>query len=687
MGTTVRTTTIIFLTFFTIAVSAADILLNPIGTSINQRILSYQSYDDIRIDSDLDGKVDEWYIKSGNTEAHLSYKNGQIKSMHFKRFIKENVLVRDFESISGRMILTHSEERPLIVMYGDAEEGSCEPTQILKDKVSTLNQDISAVLEKVGSKPKSCDMNEFPNTSKRISIALKTAQAEPGTITRCLEGKDLGNIDANLASAKIVNFLSKISSNPTTDGSFTCAVTDTSRVSGKTTEDGKIKLEVPKDFKDGLSMFRAQELIAHELLHSGGIVEEEMLTDILRSCFNSKSMVQNFVTPARSHVEDSMNKNSKVVASTKKETARAALTSTQEPAKGKRSLASTPDDSVNMKNEIANAKAIVPSGEKLNVAKVDKSPAGKEKALRDSVQESAPVLKMANQVMGVSNTPAMADSSNESNDSNYSPPPSRSSRSSSSYSSSGGGDAYSGTSTYSDSEVSGSGSGSGSSSSGRRYQSRHGRYQSKSSSDGGVGSDEFIAEEVDLTKGTNSRSSASTRRAPASNQNDTRPYVSAAQENSTNSREPASATDEISKGRRSRPVASGGSDGFVPSSSGGGGSSINLGSSSGGSGGSGSGGGSSAGSASGTRNTAKAATQTRSPASVVKGSPAQKQMMSTIVDSNYDETIRKIRNDKQFQDELINNSIKVIDNYGGAWGAPDGSVIYQATGNGFVRQR
>ncbi|WP_413583093.1 hypothetical protein [Bdellovibrio sp. HCB288] len=568
----------------------------------------------------------------------------------------------------------------MIIMHGEAEDTACEENELLKEKISVLNQDISAILEKAGKESKSCDIKKFPKTSRRLSIAINILKSQPETITNCIEDVDLGSVDAKLVSAKLKKNLAKLFVNPAADGIFTCSVSDTSNVVGKTTEDGKITIEFPTQYSDDLSTYRAQNLVMHELLHTAGIVDEDLLYNVLKACHKSSTpTTMNLMSPTKSHISTSSDSLANKGADAKKEIASSVAKSNKNAASSKRSVASEAPDSVNMKSEIANATAIIPSAEKLKVAKIDKSPAGKEMALKDSVQESAPVLRMANQVMGASNTPAMADNSEDSN-SNMPASYSRSSNSSSGSSSSSS--AYSGTSTYSDSEVSGSSRSGGSSTSGKRYQSRHGRYQSKGSSGDGVGADEFIAEEVDLTKGAQaSRSGSSNRGSTIRYQNETGNYNPTAQTTGSGTRSPASSTDEVSRGRGSAVARGGVAD--TPAISAGGGSPINLGSSSGGGGGAPS-------AATGTRNTTgRTAASSRAPASASAtpiNKAQQREIMSTIVDRDYSQVRTELKSDA-FQSELKANGIKVIDYNGNRWGAPEGTVIYLDDGSRFIRQR
>ncbi|QLY25554.1 hypothetical protein [Bdellovibrio sp. KM01] len=669
-----RTTLLaLFLFLFTFSAHAGSegITFNPRGTSVTQRILSYKTYEDIRIDSNLDGKTDEWYLRKGNIEIRVSYRNGKSHSLAISKIENKRFELKRYESKNGKFILTQHLMRPALTMYGTPDESTCDKNELLAAKILQLSQDVSAMV----ASPKSCEMKQFPELSKNIQAIFKTAPTEGELIANCLqEAKGIESIDLNLVASKLRAAYDKISSGQS-NSIISCQTSTTGEFHGQTHEDGSIAFVIPNSSKDPvINGSKLEPLLHHELLHAAGIKDEDLVKKMIKACqengeFNAASNEAPTLTPEnQTGVLNNLGNGTAVTKTSDGKTVGESTTKNN-PKKIDRSVASAAakaGSGLDMKSEIANAEKIIPSAEKLNVAKVDKSPTGKEQALRDSVQESAPVFRMANQAMGISNTPALADS----------PSSNSGSTSSSSWSSS---PSY----TSGDSETGSSSRGSTSSSSGQRYQSRYGRYQSKSN--GGVGADEYVAEEIDLTKNTESQAkkAANTTRTQASRTGTYQPAtLEPVEPSQSNSRGPASVDPEVTTGRKRTGSASNGDigsgGGSIATGSAGGSADLSISSNSGGGG----------GTQSAQNRSRSAATASRGPASTnQQGSPAQRQeIMTTLTNNDYVLTKRKLK-DPSFLNELEANNVKVVDGNGSSWGAKSGTTIYYDDGNRFIRQR
>jgi hypothetical protein len=651
-----RTTLLLTLLFaplslsFTAHAVSDGVVINPRGTSVGQRLLGYKDYEDIRIDSDLDGKVDEWYLRKGKTQVRVSYRSSKIDSVAISQIHNKIINYKRFENVSGKLRLTIAQERPVLTMYGSPE--NCAP-QLLSAKITDFNSDISAIIKNpaVDNTSKSCNIQDLPQFSKNFSEALQLLPINGETIAGCLEkATTIKSFDVGAVVSKLRIRYDKISSNHGEE-MFACQKKPNSKFHGETSEDGSINFILPEAPTDPVTSFdELEKLIHHELLHSAGVKNEKMVDRIIESCRKKGEFVplqnesvtyveQNSLTVV-DNVANKSKANTKEGSRIAKEVSR---TSPKRAPTGVDSAAAKSGGGLDMKSEIANAEAIIPSAEKLNVAKVDKSPAGKEQALRDSVQESAPVFRMANQAMGMSNNPAMADS----------------------------GSSETGSSSSS------------SSSSSERYQSRYGRYQSKFDS-GAVGNDEYVAEEIDLTK--NAAAKAQKDATKVRNQQVTRsgtyqPATLATEDDGSkaNSRGPASVDAETAAGRKRTGAVANNSDSGGSIATGAAGGSADLSTSSGGSGASGK----------TAQNRSRApASASRGPASTAQqGSPAQKQeIMTKLTNSDYYFMKRQLK-DSEFVSELEANSVKVYDANGFVWGNKSGSTIYYDDGKRFIKQR
>ena len=321
-----------------------------------------------------------------------------------------------------------------------------------------------------------------------------------------------------------------------------------------------------------------------------------------------------------------------------------------------------------MKSEIAQAKAVAPSAEKLAQTTVDKSPEGIQSAVKESVAESTPVLRMANQVMGASNTPALASGSGSGGGSSYSSDVAKSDVA-----------APSSSSTYEPSYSSGSSSSSDDSGSKRRYQSTDSGYRKSSGtvisgegpkvittkSSNGLAPGERVVEEIDLTKGTNYKATST---APSRQQRDTPEVARVTTGGST--RGPASAV----------PAAPANPGGEVAAPG-----AISAGSS----------GGAALASLNNDTPTSPAPSRrisgNRGPAassgSIQNNAASSREEIVTFFSSgSYSLTKTKLR-DTGFVDNLKTNKVTIIDLYGNSFGASRGDVIFLDDGNRFVRQK
>ncbi len=659
-----RTTllTIFLNLLFTLSANAGgeEVIYNPRGTPISQRILGYKSYEDIRIDADLDGKTDEWYLKKGNLEVRISYQNGIKRSIAISNIVNNIFSYKKFERINQKFVQTASFRRQTIIMYGmPPEDTPCSATDLLNAKVSQLSQDITAMV----SSPQSCDLKNFPQFTENMSRALHKAPRDGKIIADCVQNaKNIKDIDLNLVASKLRISYQKISTGQS-NNVFSCQPNAEGKFRGQTEENGSVTFMIPKSSQDPVvDVTVLRPLLHHELLHAAGIKNEDRAAAIVKSCLEKgtfsgdlPSHDPGFVAENPRSVMDNIAVNSAATITSTENIATGISAATKSPGRGRApasssnkakasidSAAAKSGSGIDMKSEIANAEAIIPSAEKLNVAKVDKSPAGKEQALRDSVQESAPVFRMANQAMGMSSNPALADSS-------------------------GSGSSETGSSSSRTSKST--------------YQARYGRYQSKHGD--GVGSDEYIAEEIDLTKGTEAQAKNAAKRPrpqQASQTGTYQPATLATDSQESPTRGPASLDTETGAGRKTRGGVANNSDFGGSIATGSAGGPANLGS------GGGSGGGTGTTIAPKSRTPASVS---RAPASTNQaGSPAQLQKIKTeLVNDDYVLTKRRLRDDGGFISELEANNVTITDTMGGRWGAKKGTTIFLDDGNRFIRQR
>ncbi|MFM6928488.1 MAG: hypothetical protein ACKOX6_08480 [Bdellovibrio sp.] len=672
-----------------------------------KRILAYKDYEDIRVDSDLDGKVDFWEIKRGSFDIVYHYKNGKPRYLKISKF--EHGKIKEMLYVFGSNPKKKFFERAARVMNGVLDPICKEEKSVFKElegfpkefNKATIIRNIDSYLDD------SCFKPEYDNQKDVLIGILKDViidgteaknsfheciQSQP-VVTK-IAGKDSNTIlGLQVLSAKYSLQMKRMAqADESSKGLITCEMGNETKANYK--ENGKITFLFAKDQDLSQKNETLKSLLRHEFLHKAGLTDEKFTDKLVSLCSSSKDRFETKKVTAGNNkssgliidnVNDASNTASKTQAAstinskpfsmtvvlnddilnsvasdtagnTKSETASAdnAKTSSQR-SRAPASATGGGSSGVDMKSEIAQAQAIAPSAEKLAQTKVDRSPEGIQSAVKESVAESAPVLRMANQVMGAANTPAVASSAYvaEVPKADITATPSYESGSSS------------------------GGSSSSDSSSSRRYQSKNGRYQSSSetvaSSEGpkvittsrnGLAAGERVVEEVDLTKGTNFKTTNAAT--PSRGQ-------------SNASRE--APADRITAAPKAPigavPAAPANPGGELASpgaiSIGGGGSSVSL---------------------SGPTNINvpenRRVSGTRAPASTASAqntpTSSREEIVTFLSSGSYSVTRSKLR-DAKFVNTLKSNKVTIIDLYGNSFGASKGDVIFLDEGNKFVRQK
>ncbi|MBO9666711.1 MAG: hypothetical protein J7501_07835 [Bdellovibrio sp.] len=673
-----------------------DIIYNQ-GVAPGQFALAFGNYQDIRLDSDLDGKIDYWFIKSGDTEVTTRFDGDAIRSVRVQKLLPNQnlrVVILKPNSKSGLEVVT--DETTKAKIYNGVLDDECATAKKSSNEVAEV------VANVVMSKATEITIESYLDDSCYGDIGpysgiLKdslSAAANDGlsnkseSFHQCIQStkvKDTfatskdNKINLEALSTKVSIDLKTVATQKTDKPLIKCEVSDKISASQATYQAGSgITFTFPKVFNKS-DQKEIIKLVRHEFLHKAGLEDEPSMKTILAMCpvvdpkelATSKENIGHAAITVRDRVDVAADKVAKDGANTK-----VAATQT----KLSRTIASTSargggSDGVDMKSEIANAKAVVPSAEKLAATKTDKSPEGIQKAAQDSVATSAPVLRMANQVMGASNTQAIAAESTESDSTSSYESSSRGSGSrSTSRAESSASDAASTSSTSSssssDSDVASS------SRSGDRYQARHGRYQSKNdndSSSSGLRPGERIVEEIDLTK-----KSRSTQRAAASSQNfDQSSSGSNSQSlapttSRSGSRSPASvaATQASANSANTEMASAGGSGGIAASA--GSTSSLN---------------GSSSSSSSEPR---RIEGGNRRPSSANRSgstsNPSQDEVVTFVNNNDYDTVKSKLGNSR-FVSNLREGNVTIMDLKGNSYGATKGDVIFVEQGRKFIRQK
>ena len=683
-----------------ISVNPGQAIINPTGTSVGTFLLAYKDYSDIRIDSDLDGKVDYWAVKKGNLQVITRYVNGKISYIQMKKYASHEVTEAIYSVANdGRLHLETAKRRHAILMNGEAETISIESfakncqqkeatEKSLSDLAGALNrQQLAKAID--GYFDDSCTPY-IEQLEKPLQDLLEEEIHGEGNfnrqISKCIvdKEKDLNLSADNGLSAKVIsaNFRKQAAAMALGDKSFIGAIKCDEKSDSGTTATHEEGGGITFHFSRGSSAQNQSidTLFEHELLHRADVKNEDLVKNITSACPLKKNSEIKIKTDIQS-VNQSMfgtNKDAQNAAdkAAAEKSANTNIASEAQQALAKfdktnlvTSIASSPalikdaenavkeagGENINLANEIATASPL-PSGETLAQTTIQKTPEGISDAVNNSYSQGAPVLRMANQVMGTMNTPAIADTTAESSSDSYG----------------SNSDSYVGASNTASSQNSSSSARTTSPS--RTIASTGDTRFTNITSRNTLKADEKVVEQIDLT---NANSAVAPIRATTSD-GGASPTASAttAPGNSAMAKRAASVSRRpASSGGGSDLAAAGVSNPTVGSLSSGIASADSSGPSA--------------------QAQARTATSGRKAASTVSsGTPSNSsstgaskdEVVTFISNANYGTSKNKLK-DPTFVNTLKVNKVTIVDLYGNSYGADKGDVIFLDEGNRFVRQK
>lgn len=677
-----------------ISVDPDQVIINPSTLNIGEFLLGYKDYSDLRIDSDLDGKVDYWVLRKGPLEVATRYVRGEVSYIKIKKYLPSSIREAIYTPDSrGHLKLMLAKDRKNLVMHGEADAfddvGSAALMCSFKisnvDLIKKFTQSLApgqVVNNILRSKyiDSSCSDDQADILANALKIVITKELGGFGTsdhsntIFGCLQ--DPSNklfspadneqvLNVKSTATQYLNTMSNLGSgNKSMQGLFACSTDDVPKLTGQYEEGKQIKISFPKNFFNQTlegQQSSLKRLLLHEFLHQSGIKEDAEVEKILEVCDKkheaSGGANVNANPTLKKDGQDAVNESA----------AKADSTDIKNITDGKMQLRmrhvdkSEVTDSLNksagtqvdLTKEIATA-APIPSAETLAQTNVQKTPEGISEAVNDSYAQGAPVLRMANQVMGTVNTPALADTTTYES----------SSDSSNSYSASS--DSYTSGSSYHSSSSNDSTS---SSSPSRNIASSSTARVANITSRNTLKADEHVVEQVDLSNSNPSpapiaatstdNGSSTTSGAATTRTND----AAIARRANSVSRTPASGTGEIAAMSTSNPSVGSLSTNTESSSP------------------------------NPQAQSARAASTGRRPASTASSSggnssngTSKDEVVTFFSNANYETSKSKLK-DPTFINNLKTNKVTIVDLYGNSYGADKGDVIFLDEGNRFVRQK
>lgn len=626
-------------------------IYNPGGNVPGRFIVAYGDYEDIRIDSDLDGSVDIWHLEKGSLTINIRYELGKVSSYVIRKI--ENNTATEILYVENAKALTLREAklRPLLEMGFTDKDLCTENVKSAQEELKKFSENINeAVAFEAAGKmiDASCSSLMDRKSLKLLKNNLAKVLLDGNPYDKCFNSAEFkkafqktknNEVFLELLKSRDALQRKKLVSSPP-ESLIRCEDAKESKSVAKTNEKGQITLFVPESKSLEIQPVHLQ----HEFLHRIGVVEDKDVNNILNSC--KKGAIQNGVpkfvgallpnsTTAFSQVNA---KESANVKADKVETAKRPVATATSTAKesnvptakaAARSVAS--ENTANIPSSLVDSQTGSPPPAQL--AQVISNPppqteAGAQQAYETSTSQSSGVFRAANNLMGSMNTPAEASTSLAKQ----------------------GSDSEIGETTSSNLKKSSVTSSSVPATAALRSRNT-------------IGSDERIVESITLD------GSGSTIVTPTSVQQRNQQVSST---NPTNTRQTVS---NESKPQQRMPSSELGSAPSVSSGgSTGGASSASLGNSS--------------PSVSGTQQIPSRASSRSSGASSVnsQNSASKEEVITFISRSEYASAKRKLK-DPDFSKQLEAQSISIYDLYGNTYGAKKGEVIFLDQGDKFVRQK
>ena len=396
------------------------ITLNPYGSPVGSYLLAYKNFRDIRIDSNFDGKIDKWFLKKDNVEVLLSYKEGNISSIHFKFYgrstINEMTYIPGHGAKFKRIAMsTRSFKR----MNG---EFKCplEKRNLSDNALEISNTAIRNSIDPYFSDSCVSQSAIYLQLSKNLADTIISERADK-SISSCMEKNKLpeglplsGKEDKGLTPLLLaerfrleVGHLEKGSDDFV--GKVNCGINaKTKGVSALYDEKGAFNF-LFQEQADKVSDLAVKTSIDHEILHMCGLENDEMIKQITDKCIGPLGDKQSFDGQSGATFDHSSD-----IPSVKAKAAQDAVLEKDDlngakPATLTEINSGSKANSLDIANEIATAQPIPSATQVAQTPAIDRSPEGLANALDSSYGTSAPVFAFANQVLS---TPAVASTGN-----------------------------------------------------------------------------------------------------------------------------------------------------------------------------------------------------------------------------------------------------------------------------------
>lgn len=409
-----------------------EVIYNPGGNKPGRFVVSYNGYEDLRIDSNLDGKVDYWRVKKGFIQVETYFRNGIITTHSVRKTDGPTVLEYLYRNINGTLRVSKARVRKPYTM-GFAKTSLCESKlQELQSKLKDFKTELDEELVLIALDENLVDPNCKKVLSRQeynqlLGQLARQLSGNPDPLNDCLNNPKfkaaVGSSPENHLAVEILKANYELQRKQLSTQSAAYKPTIKCQLSkspdnykpATTHEDGSITLFKTTD-DSGASKFPIQrEHLDHEFLHRLGIIDESKIAGVLKTCENldnpnkgeNLSLVaetpHGFAPVIGNVAAAEKELNTSLTANVTSDVAEAPTL--QSPGIQQK------DVSANIPVELPPQEGQIPSVATLSESLTYPTPnteVGSRAALARSVSESSGMLRTANNLLGAMSSPAKA---------------------------------------------------------------------------------------------------------------------------------------------------------------------------------------------------------------------------------------------------------------------------------------
>lgn len=270
-------------------------IYKKIGKVPESIIVFDKGYSDIRIDYDLDKKIDFWSVKNASIQIDIYYKNDEIDKKFVRRIFSNYVLEYFYKMDKKKLALRWAKRRPLLSMNISRSSNKFCDTKItdiekqIKQLHEAINEDVLFAAVENLIDP-SCKNSLSKESYRKLEeILFSTLSPGQNPLNTCFSdnrfinsfaNSESGKLEAKILSSRFELLRLQLSVNSENHKpTISCSsAANNKSASAKTLENNKMTLFTP------LSDDKLSDILTHEFLHMSEVASEHDVENILGLC-------------------------------------------------------------------------------------------------------------------------------------------------------------------------------------------------------------------------------------------------------------------------------------------------------------------------------------------------------------------------------------------------------------------